>query len=180
LPTLYGDDETFQSAYLSRYPGYYLSGDGGFSDQDGYLSIMGRIDDVINVAGHRLSTGAMEEVLAAHKDVAECAVVGVHDQLKGEVPIGFVVLKSGVQRDETELVRELCELVRERIGPVAFFKQAAIVGKLPKTRSGKILRGTIRKIADGVEYATPPTIEDPAALDEMTRLLSRLGYARKP
>jgi len=180
LPTLYADDETFQSAYLSRYPGYYLTGDGGFFDQDGYLSIMGRIDDVINVAGHRLSTGAMEEVLAAHKDVAECAVVGVHDQLKGEVPVGFVVLKSGVQRDETELVRELCELVRERIGPVAFFKQAAIVGKLPKTRSGKILRGTIRKIADGIDYAMPPTIEDPAALDEMTRLLSRLGYARKP
>ena len=180
LPTLYGDDETFQTAYLSRYPGYYLTGDGGFSDQDGYLSIMGRIDDVINVAGHRLSTGAMEEVLAAHKDVAECAVVGVHDHLKGEVPVGFVVLKSGVQRDETELVRELCELVRDRIGPVAFFKQAAIVGKLPKTRSGKILRGTIRKIADGIGYAMPPTIEDPAALDEMTRLLSRLGYPRKP
>src|SRR5207302_6301462 len=121
-------------------------------DQDGYLSIMGRIDDVINVAGHRLSTGAMEEVLASHRDVAECAVVGVNDPLKGEVPVGFVVLKSGVQREEPELVRELVELVRERIGPVAFFKQAAVVPKLPKTRSGKILRGTMRKIADAAEF----------------------------
>jgi propionyl-CoA synthetase len=180
LPTLYGDDATFESAYLSRYPGFYLTGDGGFFDRDGYLSIMGRIDDVINVAGHRLSTGAMEEVLAAHKDVAECAVVGVNDQLKGEVPVGFVVLKSGVQRDEKEVVQELCNLVRERIGPVAFFKQAAVVGKLPKTRSGKILRGTIRKIADGEQYTMPPTIEDPGALEDMARVLSRLGYARKP
>ena len=140
---------------------------------------MGRIDDVINVAGHRLSTGAMEEILASHKDVAECAVVGVNDQLKGEVPVGFVVLKSGVQRVEKELVDELCNLVRERIGPVAFFKQAAIVPKLPKTRSGKILRGTIRKIADGIEFAIPATIEDPASLEEMSRVLSHLGYPRK-
>jgi propionyl-CoA synthetase len=179
LPTLYQDDATFERAYLSRYPGYYLTGDGGFFDQDDYLSIMGRIDDVINVAGHRLSTGAMEEVLASHKDVAECAVVGVNDQLKGEVPVGFVVLKSGIQRDEKELVKELCDLVRERIGPVAFFKQAGIVPKLPKTRSGKILRGTIRKIADGIEFAMPATIEDPAAIEEMTRALSHLGYPRK-
>ena len=179
LPTLYEDDATFERAYLSRYPGYYLTGDGGFFDEDGYLSIMGRIDDVINVAGHRLSTGAMEEVLAAHKDVAECAVVGVNDALKGEVPVGFVVLKAGVQRDEKQVVQELCDLVRERIGPVAFFKQAAIVGKLPKTRSGKILRGTIRKIADGVDYAMPPTIEDPVALDDMSKVLSRLGYPQK-
>ncbi|TMA72488.1 MAG: propionyl-CoA synthetase [Deltaproteobacteria bacterium] len=179
LPTLYDDDATFESAYLARYPGYYLTGDGGFYDQDGYLSIMGRIDDVINVAGHRLSTGAMEEILASHKDVAECAVVGVNDQLKGEVPVGFVVLKSGVQRVEKELVDELCNLVRERIGPVAFFKQAAIVPKLPKTRSGKILRGTIRKIADGIEFAMPATIEDPASLEEMSRVLSHLGYPRK-
>ncbi|HET9751467.1 MAG TPA: hypothetical protein VFP52_00840 [Myxococcales bacterium] len=140
---------------------------------------MGRIDDVINVAGHRLSTGAMEEVLASHKDVAECAVVGVNDQLKGEVPVGFVVLKAGVQRDEKDVVRELYELVRDRIGPVAFFKQAAVVGKLPKTRSGKILRGTIRKIADGVQFNMPPTIEDPAALEEMGAVLSRLGYPHK-
>jgi propionyl-CoA synthetase len=178
LPTLYQDDDAFERAYLARYPGFYLTGDGGFYDQDGYLSIMGRIDDVINVAGHRLSTGAMEEVLAAHKDVAECAVVGVDDQLKGEVPVGFVVLKQGAQRSEPELAAELVQLVRERIGPVAFFKTAAIVNKLPKTRSGKILRGTIRKIADGVEYALPPTIEDPAALDEIAKILRRLGYPR--
>ena len=179
LPTLYDDDATFVSAYLSRYPGFYLTGDGGFFDQDGYLSIMGRIDDVINVAGHRLSTGSMEEILASHKDVAECAVVGVNDQLRGEVPVGFVVLKSGVQRDEKELVKELVGLVRERIGPVACFKQAAIVAKLPKTRSGKILRGTIRKIADGIEYTMPATIEDPVALEDMGRALSKLGYPQK-
>jgi len=179
LPTLYQDDAGFERAYLSRYPGYYLTGDGGYFDEEGYLSIMGRIDDVINVAGHRLSTGAMEEVLASHKDVAECAVVGVNDQLKGEVPVGFVVLKAGVQREEKEVADELCALVRERIGPVAFFKQAAVVSKLPKTRSGKILRGTIRKIADGIEYTMPPTIEDPAALDDMGRVLSRLGYPRR-
>ena len=179
LPTLYDDDATFVSAYLSRYPGFYLTGDGGFFDQDGYLSIMGRIDDVINVAGHRLSTGSMEEILASHKDVAECAVVGVNDQLRGEVPVGFVVLKSGVQRDEKELVKELVDLVRERIGPVACFKQAAIVAKLPKTRSGKILRATIRKIADGIEYTMPATIEDPVALEDMGRALSKLGYPQK-
>ena len=169
LPTLYEDEAGFHAAYLARYPGHYLTGDGGFFDDDDYLSIMGRIDDVINVAGHRLSTGAMEEVLAAHPDVAECAVVGVNDKLKGEAPVGFVVLKAGSARPEPELVRE-------RIGPVAFFKTAAVVKKLPKTRSGKILRGTIRKIADGVDYALPPTIEDPAALDEMKQVLARLGY----
>src|SRR5205823_11850064 len=170
LPTHYEDDATFESAYLSRYPGYYLTGDGGFFDQDGYLSIMGRIDDVINVAGHRLSTGQMEEVLASHKDVAECAVVGVNDSLKGEVPVGFVVLKAGVSRPENELCKELVELVRDRIGPVAFFKTAAVVSKLPKTRSGNILRGTIRKIADGIDWTMPPTIEDAAALDEMGKV----------
>jgi propionyl-CoA synthetase len=179
LPTLYEDEATFERAYLSRYPGYYLTGDGGFFDQDGYLSIMGRIDDVINVAGHRLSTGAMEEILASHKDVAECAVVGVNDSLKGEVPVGFVVLKSGAQREDKDVVKELCDLVRERIGPVACFKQAAVVPKLPKTRSGKILRGTIRKIADGMEFSMPATIEDPAAIDEMKRVLSHLGYPHK-
>jgi propionyl-CoA synthetase len=179
LSTLYGDDATFERAYLARYPGYYLTGDGGYFDQDGYLSVMGRIDDVINVAGHRLSTGAMEEILASHKDVAECAVVGVNDSLKGEVPVGFVVLKAGVQRAEPELLKELVDLVRDRIGPVAFFKQAAVVPKLPKTRSGKILRGTIRKIADGIEYAMPATIEDPAAIEEMARVLSRLGFPHK-
>jgi propionyl-CoA synthetase len=176
LTTLYGDDAGYRRAYLSRYAGYYLTGDGGFFDQDGYLWIMGRIDDVINVAGHRLSTGAMEEVLAAHPDVAECAVIGVDDQLKGELPVGLVVLKHGIARDEAELCAELVALVRDRIGPVAVFKSAVCVPKLPKTRSGKILRGTLRKIADGQEYSIPATIEDPATLDEATRALARLGY----
>ena len=178
LTTLYQDEEGYQRAYLRRFPGFYLSGDGGYFDEEGYLSIMGRIDDVINVAGHRLSTGAMEEILAAHPDVAECAVVGVGDQLKGEVPVGFVVLKSGVQREESGVCKELLEMVRDRIGPVAFFKTAAVVGKLPKTRSGKILRGTIRKIADGTEYTVPPTIEDPGVLEDFAKVLSKLGYPR--
>src|SRR5216684_9160837 len=175
-PTLWQADERFFDAYLRAFPGYYQTGDAGYLDEDGYLYVMARTDDVINVAGHRLSTGAMEEVLAAHPDVAECAVVGVNDKLKGEAPVGFVVLKAGSVRPEPELVRELVELVRERIGPVAFFKTAAGVKKLPKTRSGKILRGTIRKIADGIDYALPPTIEDPAALDDMKQVLARLGY----
>jgi propionyl-CoA synthetase len=179
LPTLYQDEAGFLRNYLSRFPGYYLTGDGGYFDEDGYLSIMGRIDDVINVAGHRLSTGAMEEVLASHKDVAECAVVGVADAMKGEAPVGFVVLKAGVSRPEAEVVSELIALVRERIGPVAYFKTAAVVAKLPKTRSGKILRGTIRKMADGVPHKVPPTIEDPAALEDFTQVLSRLGYPKE-
>ena len=179
LPSLYEDPDGLNRLYLSRVPGHYLTGDGGYFDEEGYLSIMGRIDDVINVAGHRLSTGAMEEVLAAHQDVAECAVVGVDDSLKGEVPVGFVVLKAGVQREEPQICSELIQLVRERIGPVACFKTAAVVKRLPKTRSGKILRGTIRKIADGVEHKVPATIEDPAALDELTQLLQRLGYPQK-
>jgi len=141
---------------------------------------MSRIDDVINVAGHRLSTGAIEEVIASHPDVAECAVVGVRDELKGEVPIGFVVPKGGVSRLEGDLVREVVQAVRERIGPVAFFKTAAVVKRLPKTRSGKILRGTVKKIADGVEYKVPPTIDDPAILGEMAEALARLGYPRHP
>src|SRR5205823_7566996 len=170
LPTLYKDEDTFERAYMARYPGFYLTGDGGFFDADGYLSIMGRIDDVINVAGHRLSTGAMEEVLAAHQDVAECAVFGGDDPLKGEVPVGLVVLKAGVAREEKEIRDELVALVRERIGPVAFFKTAAVVSKLPKTRSGKILRGTIRKIADGAPWTMPPTIEVPATLDAATKV----------
>ncbi len=176
LQTLYLDDAGYERAYLTRYPGHYLTGDGGFFDSEGYLSIMGRIDDVINVAGHRLSTGAMEEILASHRDVAECAVVGVADALKGEVPVGFVVLKQGTGRTEAELVLELVALVRERLGPVAFFKSATVVKRLPKTRSGKILRGTMRKIADGVQYSLPPTIEEPAALDEIREALSQLGY----
>ena len=162
----------------SAYPGYYLTADAGFKDEDGYLWIMSRTDDVINVAGHRLSTGAMEEVLAAHPDVAECAVVGVADALKGEVPLGLVVLKAGASRAREELVAELVELVRERIGPVASFKPATVVKRLPKTRSGKIVRGTIKKIADGVAYTVPPTIDDPAILDEISADLAAIGYPR--
>ena len=179
LPTLWKDDEGYRRAYLSQYPGWYLTGDGGFRDADGYVWIMGRTDDVINVAGHRLSTGAMEEVLASHPDVAECAVVGVNDQLKGEVPVGFVVCKAGVQRPEEQVVRELVERVRDRIGPVAFFKIATVVKRLPKTRSGKILRGTMRRIADGQEVKVPPTIDDPAILDEIRASLAKLGYPRR-
>ncbi|MFL5511403.1 MAG: AMP-binding enzyme, partial [Gemmatimonadales bacterium] len=154
----------------------YLTADAGFKDDDGYLWIMSRTDDVINVAGHRLSTGAMEEVLAAHPDVAECAVVGVADALKGEVPLGLVVLKAGVDRTGEQLVPELVELVRQRIGPVASFKTAVMVKRLPKTRSGKIVRGTIKKIADGVPYTVPPTIDDPAILDEVSADLTAIGY----
>ena len=178
LPTLWKDDAGYQKAYLSRYPGYYLTGDAGFKDEDGYLSIMSRIDDIINVAGHRLSTGAMEEVLSSHPDVAECAVVGVADQLKGEIPVGFVVLKAGVTRPEHEVLQQLVALVRDQIGPVAFFKVVTVVKRLPKTRSGKILRGTVKKIADGVPYSVPATIDDPAILDEIGASLQSLGYPK--
>jgi propionyl-CoA synthetase len=176
LPTLWNNDEGFQKAYLSQYAGYYLTADAGYRDEDGYLWIMSRTDDIINVAGHRLSTGAMEEVLASHPDVAECAVMGVADAIKGEVPLGLIVLKAGVRRPHDEIVKEVVELVRERIGPVASFKVASVVKRLPKTRSGKILRGTVKKIADGVDYRIPPTIDDPAILDEITSDLARLGY----
>ena len=169
LPTLWQADQRYVDAYLSRYPGYYLTGDGGYFDQDGYLYVMGRVDDVINVAGHRLSTGAMEEVLATHPDVAECAVVGAADQLKGQVPVGFVVLKAGAERKPDELREELVRLVREQVGPVASFKEVAIVDRLPKTRSGKILRKTMRSIVDGQPYQVPSTIDDPAILDELQR-----------
>lgn len=179
LPTLWHNDEGYKRTYLSRYPGYYLSGDAGYKDDDGYLYIMSRIDDIINVAGHRLSTGGIEEVLAAHPDVAECAVVGVSDALKGEVPIGFVVTKAGVTRTSADIVPELIERVRTTIGPVAAFKQAALVPRLPKTRSGKILRGTIKKIADAEPYSTPATIDDPAILDEITDALLSLGYPKR-
>ncbi|MFD2352671.1 hypothetical protein ACFSTC_30395 [Nonomuraea ferruginea] len=171
LPTLYRDDDRFTEAYLSRYPGHYLTGDGGRIDEDGYLFVMGRIDDVINVAGHRLSTGAIEEVLADHPDVAESAVIGVTDELKGQLPVGLVVLKAGVERDPADVERELTALVRERIGPVAAFRRAVVVSRLPKTRSGKILRGTMRDIAAGTPYRVPSTIEDPAALTEITDAL---------
>jgi propionyl-CoA synthetase len=176
LPTLWNNDEGFQKSYLNRYSGYYLTADAGYKDEDGYLWIMSRTDDIINVAGHRLSTGAMEEVLASHPDVAECAVVGVADAIKGEIPLGFIVLKAGIRRPHDEIVTEVVEMVRERIGPVASFKVASVVKRLPKTRSGKILRSTIKKIADGVDYRVPPTIDDPVILDEVTTDLAALGY----
>jgi propionyl-CoA synthetase len=178
LPTLWNNDAGYEKSYLSAYPGHYLTGDAGYKDDDGYVYIMSRVDDIINVAGHRLSTGAMEEVLAAHPDVAECAVVGVADELKGEIPMGFVVTKAGVTRREGEIVRELVEKVRDQIGPVAAFKTAAVVKRLPKTRSGKILRGTMKRIADGAPYTTPATIDDPAILDEIAESLRTLGYPK--
>ncbi|MFP2956813.1 propionyl-CoA synthetase [Myxococcus sp. 1LA] len=178
LPTLWHAEARYVSAYLSAYPGYYLTGDAGYKDADGYLFIMSRIDDIINVAGHRLSTGGMEEVLASHPDVAECAVLGAADTLKGEVPVGFLVLKAGVKRPHEDIVKEVVQLVRDRIGPVAAFKTAAVVQRLPKTRSGKILRGTMKKIADGSEYKTPATIDDEAVLGEIAEVLRKLGYAR--
>jgi propionyl-CoA synthetase len=178
LPTLWNNDAGYERSYLTRHPGFYLTGDAGYKDEDDYIYIMSRVDDIINVAGHRLSTGAMEEVLASHPDVAECAVMGVADEIKGEVPVGLVVTKAGVARGEAELCRELVELVREKIGPVAAFKTVAVVKRLPKTRSGKILRGTMKKIADGVEYGMPATIDDPAVLGEIGDSLKALGYPR--
>ena len=171
LPTLWNDDERYVASYLARYPGYYLSGDGGYVDEDGYVFVMGRTDDVINVAGHRLSTGSMEAVLAQHPAVAECAVIGVADSLKGQLPRGFVVLKAGVSVPEAELAAELVELVREQIGPVAAFRTVSVVPALPKTRSGKILRRTMREIADGGTPAVPSTIEDASVLDKITPAL---------
>ncbi len=176
LPTLWNNDAAYVESYLDAYPGYYKTADAGFKDEDGYLWIMSRTDDIINVAGHRLSTGALEEVLAAHADVAECAVIGVADELKGEVPLGLVVLKLGVGRSAEDIIAELIQLVREKIGPVASFKVATVVNRLPKTRSGKIVRGTMKKIADGVEYRIPPTIEDATVLDEIKTNLSAIGY----
>jgi propionyl-CoA synthetase len=177
-PTLWNADDRFREVYLSTFPGYYETADAGYIDENGYLFVMSRTDDIINTAGHRLSTGAMEEVLASHPDVAETAVIGVADDLKGQVPVGFLVLKAGVERDRDEIVGEVVQLVRERIGPVASFKAAVVVDRLPKTRSGKILRGTMRRIADGVEYTTPATIDDPATLDEMGEALRGIGYGR--
>ena len=176
LPTLWNADQRYKDSYLSRFDGYYETGDAGYKDQDGYLYIMSRTDDVINVAGHRLSTGAMEEVLASHKDVAECAVIGVADSLKGQVPLGFLCLNSGVERPGDEIVAECISLVRDKIGPVAAFKIACVVERLPKTRSGKILRGTMTKIADGENWKMPATIDDPAILDEISDALQALGY----
>ncbi|MBT8091704.1 MAG: propionyl-CoA synthetase [Gammaproteobacteria bacterium] len=176
LTGLWHAEERFRQSYLTTFPGYYETGDAGFVDENGYVHVMSRTDDVINVAGHRLSTGAIEEVLASHSDVAECAVVGAADQLKGQLPLGFLVLKAGVDRDPADIVAEVVALVRERIGPVAVFKKAVIVNRLPKTRSGKVLRATMRKIADSDDYKTPATIEDPAALDEIGDALRTIGY----
>ena len=161
----------FRAKYLDEFPGYYKTADAGFKDEDGYLYVMGRTDDIINVAGHRLSTGSMEEVLASHPDVAECAVIGVKHELKGEAPCGFIVLKAGVNRPSAEIEKEVVALVREKIGPVAAFRLAITVARLPKTRSGKILRGTMKKIADGEPWTMPATIDDPAILGEIDSAL---------
>ncbi|MFD2231853.1 propionyl-CoA synthetase [Alkalimarinus sediminis] len=177
LPTVWNDTPRFKNAYLNIFDGYYLSGDGGYFDEEGYLFIMGRTDDVINVAGHRLSTGEMEEVVGSHEAVAECAVFGVADQLKGQVPLGLVLLKDGVIVDEEELEKDLIKLVREKIGPLACFQRAIVVERLPKTRSGKILRKTIRQIADGEEYSVPSTIDDPSILTDLEDRFSNLGMA---
>ena len=175
LPTLWQNDGRMKESYLEEFPGFYKTADAGFKDSDGYLFIMGRTDDIINVAGHRLSTGGMEEVLASHPAVAECAVIGIKDELKGEQPCGFVVLKSGVTKSPLDVEKEIVALVREKIGPVAAFKIAITVNRLPKTRSGKILRGTMKKIADGDEWTTPATIDDPAILDEIAAALGSKG-----
>jgi propionyl-CoA synthetase len=179
LATLWQNEEGYRHAYLNTYPGYYRTADAGYLDEDGYLWVMGRTDDIINVAGHRLSTGGMEEVLASHPAVAECAVVGVADEIKGEIPMGFVVLKAGVTQAPAQIEQELVQMVRERIGPVASFKIATVVERLPKTRSGKILRGAIKQIADGIEHRVPATIDDPAILGEISQTLARLGYPQR-
>ena len=177
FPTLWQAEDRYREAYLEEFPGYYKTGDAGYIDEDGYVYVMTRTDDVINVAGHRLSTGQMEEVLAAHPDVAECAVVGVADDLKGQTPLGLLVLNAGVEREQGAIEGEAVRLVRDQIGPVASFKTAIVVGRLPKTRSGKILRGTVQKIADSEEYTVPPTIDDPAILPEIAEALRSAGYA---
>lgn len=176
LATLWRNEERFISSYMSAFPGYYETSDGGYIDEDGYVFVMGRIDDVINIAGHRLSTGAMEEVVATHPHVAECAVFGINDSLKGQKPLGLVVLKAGVECDEEELKVELVQMVRSRIGAIACYRETAVVSRLPKTRSGKILRGTMRSIATGKEYRMPSTIDDPTTLDEITEDLKKMGY----
>ncbi|NMD04934.1 MAG: propionyl-CoA synthetase [Deltaproteobacteria bacterium] len=179
LTTLWEKDDAYVSSYLEAFSGYYTTGDGGFKDKDGYIYIMGRVDDIINVAGHRLSTGGMEEVVAKHPSVAECAVIGVDDQLKGQVPVGFAVLKAGVTKKPDEIQKEIVGMIRNQIGALACLKDVAIVGRLPKTRSGKILRSTMRKIADGKEFNVPSTIEDPAVLGEIQYALKKAGYPKK-
>ncbi|WP_456385105.1 propionyl-CoA synthetase [Desulfolithobacter sp.] len=178
LATLWRNDERFIKSYMATFPGYYETSDGGYIDEDGYVYVMGRMDDVINIAGHRLSTGAMEEVIATHPDVAECAVIGTDDQLKGQIPVGFIVLKAGVTKDAEEIKTELVQMVRAQIGPIACYKQTAVVTRLPKTRSGKILRGTMRAIAAGKEYRMPSTIDDPTILEEITEDLKKMGFPK--
>jgi propionyl-CoA synthetase len=178
LPTLWNNDEGFVKSYLTRFPGYYMTSDAGFIDADGYIFIMGRTDDIINVAGHRLSTGGIEEVLAGHRDVAECAVIAAPDELKGEVPVGFVVLKAGVTKGDAVIVSELIQRVRDEIGAVACFRSAAVLKRLPKTRSGKILRGTMKKLAEGTPFTAPATIDEPVILDEVREALLSLGYPK--
>ena len=177
LPGLWNAEERFRKSYLETFPGYYETGDAGFIDEDGYIFVMSRTDDVINVAGHRLSTGAIEEVLAAHDDVAECAVIGAADPMKGQLPVGFLVLKAGAERSPEEVVADVVQMVRDQVGPVAVFKKAVVVKRLPKTRSGMVLRATMRKIADSEDYKVPATIEDPQVLDEVESALQTLGYA---
>jgi propionyl-CoA synthetase len=178
LPTLWNAEKRFFDTYLSKFPGFYETADAGFIDSNGYVHVMARTDDIINVAGHRLSTGALEEVLASHPDVAECAVVGVADQLKGQLPVGFLVLKVGSAGNSEEVAADVIALVREKIGPVAAFKSAVVVDRLPKTRSGKILRGTIARIADDEEWTMPATVDDPVIFDEIASALSTMGYPR--
>ena len=175
LPTLWNNDARFIDSYMSAFLGFYETGDAGYIDEDGYIFVMSRTDDIINVAGHRLSTGGMEEVLASHPDVAECAVIGINDALKGQVPLGFVVLKSGVARAGGDIIAEIVAKVRAEIGPVAAFKQAVIVSRLPKTRSGKILRAIMQKMVNREDYPMPPTIDDPAILDEIKAALEAVG-----
>jgi len=178
LPTLWNDDERFKKSYLSQYPGYYLTGDEGVKDEDGYIFVMGRTDDVINVAGHRLSTGEMEELIAGHPAVAECAVTGIDDELRGQVPVGFVVLKDGIEISQDQMQEELTAIIRREIGAVAYFRQSGIVKRLPKTRSGKILRKTIRRLAIETEVLVPPTIDDPKILDEIREVMQERGIGR--
>jgi propionyl-CoA synthetase len=178
LATIWGDFDRFSTGYLTEYPGYYCSGDGGYIDEDGYLFVMGRTDDVINVAGHRLSTGEMEEVLAAHDAVAECTVIGVYDSLKGQVPIGLTLLKDGVDISEADLQTELVAMVRKEIGAVACLKRILIVERLPKTRSGKILRKLLRQIAENEKFVVPSTIDDPASIDEIKEIMENNGLVK--
>ncbi len=179
MTTLWQNDDKYKESYTDLFPGFYFTGDGGYVDKDGYLYIMGRVDDVINVAGHRLSTGSMEEVIAQHPAVAECAVIGAADDFKGQLPLGFVVLKEGVTKEHAVIMKELVDMIRDQIGAVAAFKQAVIVKRLPKTRSGKILRSTMRKIADGQEFTVPSTIDDPAVLGEIEDAAKTLGYCKR-